>query len=93
MGERLSMLEGFLLGVIATASMTAALYFLKFWRSTRDRLFLAFAVAFLVEALVRIAVLFLEHPNEGRPEFYLARLLAFVLIAAAIVRKSREDRR
>lgn len=84
------MLEGFLLGVIVTASLTAATFFLKFWRRTRDALFLAFAIAFLVEGLNRVGLLFLEHPNEGDPAVYLVRLVAFLLIAAAIVRKNRE---
>ena len=84
------MLEGFLLGVIVAASLTAATFFLKFWRRTHDALFLAFAIAFYVEGLNRIGILFLERPNEGHPAIYLVRLLAFLLIAAAIVRKNRE---
>jgi Family of unknown function (DUF5985) len=84
------MVEGFLLGIIVASSLTAACFFLKFWRRTHDVLFLAFAVAFLIEGLNRIGVLFLAHPNEGRPEMYLVRLFAFLLIAAAIVRKNRE---
>jgi hypothetical protein len=84
------MLEGFLLGVIVTSSLTAATFFLKFWRRTHDGLFLAFAIAFYVEGLNRIGILFLERPNEGSPAIYLVRLLAFLLIAAAIVRKNRE---
>jgi hypothetical protein len=83
------MLEGFLLGVIVAASLTAGAFFLKFWLRTHDGLFLAFAIAFLIEGLNRTALLFLEHPNEGRPEIYLVRLFAFLLIAAAIVRKNR----
>ena len=85
------MVEGFLLGMIVTSSLTAACFFLKFWRRTRDVLFLAFAVAFLIGGLNRIGVLFLAHPNEGRPEMYLVRLFAFLLIAAAIVKKNRES--
>lgn len=85
------MLTGFLLGVIVTASLTASAFFFKFWFRTRDALFLAFAVAFLADSLYRIGMLFTEHPNEARPEFYLVRLFAFVLIAAAIIRKNRED--
>src|SRR5690242_14488453 len=34
--ERAVMKEGFLLGIIVTASLVAAAYFLKFWRQTRD---------------------------------------------------------
>jgi hypothetical protein len=83
------MLEGFLLGVIVTASLTAGAFFLRFWRQTRDILFLAFAAAFIIEGLNRIGFLFVERPNEGSPTIYLVRLIAFLLILAAIVRKNR----
>lgn len=83
------MIEGFLLGVIFSASITASLFFLKFWRKTRDSLFLAFAAAFAVEGLNRLAFLFIERPSEGTPAIYVVRLLAFLLILAAIARKNR----
>ena len=83
------MIEGFFLGVIFTASITASLFFLKFWRMTRDSLFLAFAAAFAIEGLNRLTFLFVEHPNEGTPAIYVIRLLAFLLILAAIFRKNR----
>jgi hypothetical protein len=87
------MLNGFLLGVIVTTSLTAGVFFLKFWRRTRDPLFLAFAAAFTIEGINRIGFLFVERPNEGRPEIYVVRLLAFLIILAAIVRKtSARDR-
>ena len=82
------MIEGFLVGVIATASLTAGMFFLKFWKQTRDSFFLAFAASFLIEGLNRGAVLFLARPNEGSPWIYSVRLLAFLLILAAIVRKN-----
>lgn len=82
------MLEGFLLGIIVTASLTAAAFFLKFWRSSRDPLFLAFALAFFIEGLNRSSFLLLERPNEGGPTIYVVRLLAFLLILTAILRKN-----
>jgi len=85
----MEMLQGFLLGVIATASLTAGAFFLKFWRKARDFLFLAFGTAFLIEGINRITVLFLERPNEGHPLIYLVRFMAFLLILAAIVNKNR----
>jgi Family of unknown function (DUF5985) len=81
-------LESFLLGVIATSSLTAGAFFLKFWKKTRDSLFLAFGLAFVVEGLNRCAVLLLANPSEGSPYIYLVRLLAFLLILAAILRKN-----
>lgn len=82
------MTEGFLLGIIVCASFVAAAFFCKFWRQTRDTLFLAFAAAFLIEGINRISFLFIESPNEGRPAIYVVRLVAFLLILAAIVRKN-----
>ncbi len=81
-------LEGFLLGIVATASATAGLYFLKFWRQTRDIFFLAFAAFFLLEAANRVALLFFERPNEGSPWIYLVRLVALILLLAAILKKN-----
>jgi uncharacterized membrane protein HdeD (DUF308 family) len=82
------MIAGFLLGVIATTSMTAGIFFLKFWTKTRDPLFLAFACAFIIEGFNRAALLTVAHPNEGSPWIYLVRLLAFLLILAAILKKN-----
>lgn len=83
------MISAFLLGVIAMSSLTAGVFFLRFWRDTRDSLFLAFAVAFLIEALNRVASLLLVQPNEGTPWIYIVRLFAFLLILGAIVNKNR----
>ena len=84
------MVEGFLLGVIVTASLTAAGFFWRFYRQTRDKLFLAFAAAFAFEGINRMAFLVLDKPNEGSPIIYLVRLIAFLLILAAIVAKNRD---
>jgi uncharacterized membrane protein HdeD (DUF308 family) len=84
-------INGFLLGVIATASVTAGIFFLRYWRDTRDQLFLAFAVAFLIEGCNRTAMLLLQQPNEGRPWVYLVRFFAFLLILAGIVNKNRHS--
>ena len=82
------MLEGFLLGVVATASVIASAFFFRFWKHTRDTLFLSFGIAFLVEGLNRVAVLFLAHPNEGSPWIYIVRLFAYLLILAGILKKN-----
>ena len=83
------MFEGFLLGVIVTASLAASGFFLKFWRQTRDKLFLGFAAAFAIEGVNRVAFLFLDHPDEGNPLIYGVRLFSYLLILAAIVNKNR----
>jgi Family of unknown function (DUF5985) len=84
------MIDGFLLGVITMASITVGLFFLKFWRQTHDGLFLAFAIAFTVEGLNRASMLALEKPNEGSPYIYLVRLIVFLSLLVAIIRKNSE---
>jgi uncharacterized membrane protein HdeD (DUF308 family) len=86
------MIESFLLGVIATTSLTAGVFFFKFWKQTHDSLFLAFGIAFIVEALNRCAILFVDKPNEGSPFTYIVRLFAFLLILGAIVKKNYGSR-
>ena len=41
----------FVWGVLAMGSLVPALFFLRYWRSSRDRLFAFFAVAFGLMAL------------------------------------------
>jgi uncharacterized membrane protein HdeD (DUF308 family) len=77
-----------LLGAIAMASLIAGLFFLRFWRDTGDRLFLFFAISFLVEGVNRAALGLSDDPNEGRPFFYFVRFLSFLLILIAIVQKN-----
>jgi uncharacterized membrane protein HdeD (DUF308 family) len=83
-----AMINGFLLGIIATASLTSGTFFLKFWRQTQDRLFLAFGVAFIIEGINRAAFLFLEAPNEGSVLLYSIRLASFLLVLIAIINKN-----
>jgi uncharacterized membrane protein HdeD (DUF308 family) len=83
------MINGFLLGVIASCSIVAGIFFFRYWRDTRDSLFLTFALAFTIEGLNRTAMLLRSHPNEGTLSIYLVRFLAFSLIIAGIVGKNR----
>jgi hypothetical protein len=82
-----------MLGAIAMASATAALFFLRFWRQTRDTLFLYFALAFGVDAATRVALALGDVSSEQEPLFYMGRLVTFALILLAIVNKNRADRR
>jgi hypothetical protein len=81
-----------LMGAVAMASFVATISFLRFWRQTRDGLFLLFAIAFGVDAVTRF-VLGLVHPSdEAEPLFYMARFATFALIALGIVLKNRRGR-
>ena len=83
------MIEGFLLGVLVTSSLVAAGFFLKFWKQTRDLLFLGFGAAFLIEGVNRIAFLFVDNPQAGNNLLYGIRLLSYLVILAAIANKNR----
>lgn len=83
------MIEGFLLGVIVTCCFVAAGFFARFWRTTRDLLFLGFAAAFVLEGLNRIAFLYLDEPNAGSAVIYIVRLASYLIILAAIANKNR----
>jgi uncharacterized membrane protein HdeD (DUF308 family) len=85
--------NAFLLGVIALSSVVAGVFFLKFWRRTRDSLFLFFGVAFLIEGFNRVVTVQDARMNEGHPWHYMVRLLAFVIILTAILRKNYETSR
>lgn len=81
-------LDLFLLGFVAACSLCAALFFLRFWRQTRDFLFLAFAAFFAIQAALNASVLGLQHPNEGTVWIFTLRLLSSLLVLGAIVRKN-----
>lgn len=70
------------------------LFFLRFWKRTRDRLFILFSAAFWVLAGQRLALaLNKSHlAMEDDTIFYVVRLFAFLLILAAIIDKNRADR-
>jgi hypothetical protein len=82
-----------LMGAVAMASFVAMLFFLRFWRQTRDSFFLLFALAFGVDAATRFSLGLVHVSQEAEPLFYLARLLTFLLIIAAIVQKNRPGKR
>lgn len=82
-------MEEFFMGAIAMASVVAALFFLRFWRDTGDRLFLIFAAAFLLLAVTRLGLAMSQVQQEGHTHWYWVRLVAFVLILLAIVDKNR----
>ncbi|HVW75163.1 MAG TPA: DUF5985 family protein [Rhizomicrobium sp.] len=86
------LLDAFLLGMSAMGSLAAALFFLRFYRRTRDRFFLLFSAAFAIEGLSRLPLALEVPPNESEPFYYLPRLLAFSLIALAVVLKNRPDK-
>jgi Family of unknown function (DUF5985) len=79
----------FVSGATMAAALVIAVIFFRYWRQTHDRLFLGFALGFAVFSVSRLILAFLEEDDEGRVFVYGLRLLAFLLILAAIVDKNR----
>jgi drug/metabolite transporter superfamily protein YnfA len=79
----------FVSGATMAAALVIALIFFRYWRQTRDRLFLMFALGFLVFSTSRLILAFFEEDDEGRVYVYGLRLVAFLLILAAIIEKNR----
>jgi hypothetical protein len=83
------MLYPFLNGAVFMATIVIALFFWRFWRRTRDRLFLYFTAAFCLLTIDRILIaVFLTRPDFN-PYVYSVRLLAYVLIIAGVIGKNR----
>jgi hypothetical protein len=80
-----------LAGAIAVASLVAGLFFFRFWRHTRDKFFLYFALSFWIEAANRVALGLLVNTDEDGAVFYSVRVLAYGLILLAIWQKNRRQ--
>jgi len=76
-------------GALAMGYAVAAVFFLKFWRQTRDPLFAYFATAFAILCVHRIALAAPPSANVDPVWYYVLRLAAFLLILVAIIRKNR----
>jgi hypothetical protein len=85
-----SVLNQTLSGAILLGFWVAGLFFFRFWKITRDRLFSIFALAFWVMGLERLILTLMDPQHEFRPYIYIIRLLAFTLLAAAIIDKNRK---
>lgn len=73
-------------GALVMASLSIALFFLRFWRATSDRLFALFAAAFcLLAANWALASL----GGALAPHAHVFRFAAFAVIAAAVLDKNR----
>ncbi|WP_439620573.1 DUF5985 family protein [Gemmata sp.] len=84
-------MDQLLSGMIAMGFAVAGVFFLRFWRDTRDRLFAMFALSFLVMAGSRIAVALSDQPAAGTVQYWV-RFVAFGLILFAVLDKNRPPR-
>jgi hypothetical protein len=85
-------IESVVMGAVAMASFVAALFFLRFWRHTRDVFFLLFAVGFMIDGVGRFVIGSTRPSIELEPLLYLLRLATFGLIILAIILKNGPTR-
>jgi hypothetical protein len=82
--------NNFLQGALVMASLSIALFFLRYWRATKERLFALFSIAFCLLG-ANWALSSLGGPLAPHAHFF--RFLAFVVIALAVIDKNRRGDR
>jgi hypothetical protein len=74
-------------GALVVLCLIASAFFLRYWSATRDRFFLWFAAAFATLS-VNWVLLGFQIGGEYRTGVFVVRLVAFLMIIAAIVGKN-----
>lgn len=82
------MIDSMLVGAFLMASFIVCLFFFRFWKSTKDRFFLFFALSFTIEGINRIISEFSQIPDQ-KPLVYILRMVAYLLIVWAIFDKNK----
>ncbi|NUP13122.1 MAG: hypothetical protein HOW73_44340 [Polyangiaceae bacterium] len=85
------MLE-FLHGALAALLATVGMFFLRFYLTSRDRLFLFFSLAFFFFCANYVGLGIAKTSLESRHYVYVLRLVAFILIIVGILDKNRRER-
>ena len=79
----------FLHGTVAMGCAVVAIFFLRFWQQSRDRLFLRFSTAFFTLSASYVLLGLVTFATEWRVYVFVVRLLAFCLILYGIFEKNR----
>ena len=85
-------MSSLLSGALVMACAVIGLYFLRFWKSSRDSFFLWFALAFWIQGAQWLHSGMHAHLTDYSPIYYVMRLVAYGLIAAAILQKNLRSR-
>ncbi|NOK36807.1 hypothetical protein HMI49_26730 [Corallococcus exercitus] len=88
------MLKPLLDGAVMMAFLACALFFLRFYRQSKDRLFALFSLAFTLMGLHNVlsTVVGPDLDTERIHYLYVVRLVAYLLILGAIWDKNRAGR-
>lgn len=84
--------QQFMRGGLVMACFVAGLFFLHYYRQTRDRIFVFFVVAFWSLAVHWVGLAIANPQLESRHYIFLVRLLAFVALIIGILDKNRRSR-
>jgi len=79
----------FVAGLMTAGYLVIALFFARFWRDRRDRLFLYFSAAFLTLAVQRAVLVLVWQNADATLAMYLLRAFAFGLILKGIIDANR----
>ena len=82
------MAVAFMQGAVAMGCVIAGMIFFRFWRQSRDQLFLSFATAFWILALSFGLLGLVAFATEWRVYVFVVRLCAFCMIIYGIVQKN-----
>lgn len=83
----------FLSGVVFATFTASGLFFLKFWKKTRESFFLFFAFACWAIAFERVHMVLIDRNGEVPTWVYFFRLFAFFLILLATYQANRRKTR
>jgi hypothetical protein len=87
-------MRSFIYGLLTMASAVSALFFLRYWTRTRDRLFGFFSLAFAVMAVEWANHLGIQRELEATEyRVYVLRFIAFMIIMVGIIDKNRRGNR
>jgi len=88
--------EMMLYGFIIAQQLFIALYFARFWRATRDRLFLFLTAGFIVMSIHRAGLGYAHARGialDQQTWFFVVRAASYLLILIGIVDKNMARRR
>ena len=83
----------FLQGISSMGAYASSLFFFRFWRQSRDSLFVFFSGAFALLGLSWSLLALFAPTAESAPYIYSLRLIAFALIIGGTISKNRETDR
>lgn len=83
----------FMRGATMMAEAGISLFFLKYWKETRDPLFLYFALGFCVMAISQLVVCIAKDSSEFGPIGYGIRASAFILLLLGIFEKNKPSKK